>query len=487
MPLHQKSFWLLAFFLLGTGLASVLIGPTILDSPALGGFLIAVLLGLIVSTALLMYKGPLFALLSLALVIGSSYYWAHNYLYASQLTLPSPGPVEINGLVIRSQQKPTSQTIDVALTGDYTGTVRIIIDRYPIVQYGDTLTVTGTLEELDADRLSFYAKERIAATMAFPKKLSIISSGGGSAIKRHLFGIRDSVQNSLEQSLSPKTATFVSGLLLGKSAGFSKEFTEQMKATGTTHLIALSGYNISIVIMMVFWFFGSLLGRRNAFWIAITVIIAFVIMTGAEASVVRAAIMGCIIALAEYVGRVHSFKNAIVAAAFVMVLFNPSILVFDVGFQLSFLALLGIIYLQPALELWWRLPSTSWFPWTKELVTTVSAQAAVLPILLINFGFFAPISLLTNVLILGLIPWTMLLGFLTVLADSVSGILAQLFALPTRLLAGFEIWVIEFFSQFQFGVSTQSVSLLLIILYYLILIVFIRYSEEKHAYTTVPV
>ena len=108
-----------------------------------------------------------------------------------------------------------------------------------------------------------------------------------------------------------------------------------MSQSGTTHLVALSGYNITVIAIAVSTLLSYFLRRRIVFWLSILTIIAFVLMTGAEASVVRAAIMGGIILLAKQIGRIHSMRNAIVFAALLMVLFNPKILRFDIGFQLS--------------------------------------------------------------------------------------------------------------------------------------------------------
>ena len=123
-----------------------------------------------------------------------------------------------------------------------------------------------------------------------------------------------------------------------------------MAKSGTTHLVALSGQNITIIVIAISSFFGFFARRKSVFWLTLLIIIFFVLMTGAEASVVRAAVMGGIILLAKQIGRVHSIRNAIAAAAFIMILYNPKIFRFDVGFQLSFMALLGIVYLSPAIR-----------------------------------------------------------------------------------------------------------------------------------------
>jgi len=108
-------------------------------------------------------------------------------------------------------------------------------------------------------------------------------------------------------------------------------------------------------------------------------------MAGAEASVVRAAIMGFLVLLAKEAGRMYSFRNAVTFAAAGMAVFDPTILVFDIGFQLSFVSLLGITHLEPALKRFFG-ERGSFLGWRENALTTLSAQLAVAPILIQNFG-----------------------------------------------------------------------------------------------------
>ena len=126
-------------------------------------------------------------------------------------------------------------------------------------------------------------------------------------------------------------AAFLSGLTLGERSDFSPEFKEALQTSGTTHLVALSGYNVSIVIVATMALLTSFLKRRIAFIVAFIFLVAFVLMTGAEASVVRAAIMGALVVIATESGRIFNPRNAITLAGLLMVLINPKVLVFDAG------------------------------------------------------------------------------------------------------------------------------------------------------------
>lgn len=209
--------------------------------------------------------------------------------------------------------------------------------------------------------------------------------------------------------------------------------------------------------------------RRISFILTGLFIAAFVVMTGAEASVIRAAIMGILVLVADRSGRFYDMKNALIFSAFLMIFQNPKVLLFDVGFQLSFLAVLGIVYLKPVLQKLAKMKETPGFlSWRDNLFTTASAQLMVLPILVLNFDTFSSISLLANVIILELIPITMTLGFAIGFVSLISYYLSLIFGWFTVILLYFETGVIKFFA----GISPSlnlNFNMTGLILYYLII------------------
>jgi competence protein ComEC len=274
----------------------------------------------------------------------------------------------------------------------------------------------------------------------------------------------------------------MTGLVIGKSSGFSKEFSEKLKTTGTTHLVALSGYNISTVLNWFTVLFGLFLLRKRAMWLSVFAVIAFVLMTGAEASVVRAAIMAVIVVVAKQIERPHSVGNAIVFTALVMILINPRVLVFDIGFQLSFTALVGIVYVKPALDVLFKrnMKNSGFLKWKENLTTTFAAQIAVLPILLMNFGFVTPIGIITNVLLLTFIPPTMALGVIILIANFFSDSLAFVASIPARIFLGYELGVINLFSKFDFGYDVGATSAVFALIYYTFMIGGILWINKRN-------
>lgn len=474
MALHQKAFWVMSFFLCGVLILSMFgaSGHAILFAVLLSALVVCVFFG---------FGKFTMGFLSLAFIAGSFYAFYFNTVQSAKFTAPFGEKVEFLGVVERVSRGDESQSVDMSLSQPYRGKIRIYLREYPSVAYGDSIKITGSLQEIPADRRGYFLKENIGATMSFPKSIEIIAHGQGSGIKARLYAIRDSVEASFTRALAPKSATLMTGLTLGKAGGFSKEFTEKLKLTGTSHIVALSGTNITIIISAITFILSAFFSRKVTVYAGILAIIGFVVMTGAEASVVRAAIMATIVVIAERSSRIHSMKTAIVATAIVMILINPNILAFDIGFQLSFLALVGIVYLRPLLSQFFHASTKKGLlGWRENLWMTLSAQIAVLPILLANFGFFSPLSIITNMLILSFIPPTMFLGFLIFIASIFSGFLATVVALPAKIMLWYELGVIDIFSKFSFGITVQSFPIIFAVLYYGALIWFMIYMHKKY-------
>lgn len=324
--------------------------------------------------------------------------------------------------------------------------------RYPEFSHGDTVRVSGTLKKpenfSDFDYVAYLAKEGVYFTVSFAD-VTLMEEGSG--LKRELYALKRMFEAHISSAMPFPHSAYLNGILLGDDAEMSKELKEAFIATGTSHVLALSGYNITVIIGFVFLIFSSfIMSRFTVVWLSVTVVALFVVMTGASPSVVRAGVMGAALVLARYFGRQGRVINVLIFAAFAMILFNPKILVFDVAFQLSFLALLGLVYIYPWLkEKLARVPEL----WTmkESFIMTVSAQVAVLPLLLYHFHQFSLVSPLVNTLILPAIPYAMLFGFLTGIAGFVSGFLTQIFSLPTLAFVAYQLGVIQFFSQFSYA------------------------------------
>lgn len=323
------------------------------------------------------------------------------------------------------------------------------------VQYGDLLEISGKFQEpenySDFDYRTYLQRQGIFSIINYPE-IKLLERNKGSFIKTQLFQIKSWMRKSIEKIFSEPEAGFLKGLLLGDKQNLGEEFQKSLSNSGTSHLVALSGYNISIIasaVLSLFLFLGA--NRRRAFWFCVTFILLFVIMVGGSASIVRAGIMGVLLLLGQNLGKIYQPRNALLFAALIMIILNPSILRFDLGFQLSFLATLGLIYFSPWFGKLIKVEKPSFLGWRQNLSTTLSAQLAVMPLLISQFGNFSLVAPFANILVLTLIPITMLLGFIAIILGAVFNLLGSVVGFFAYLILKYEIGVINYFGHLKFS------------------------------------
>lgn len=291
--------------------------------------------------------------------------------------------------------------------------------------------------------------------------------------------IKDYTIFSYQQLYSPQLASLLSGLTLGDNSGFSKEFLQQLSDSGTRHLTALSGQNLFIVSILIHQFFKKALNKKISFLAATFFTVCFVLMTGSQPSAIRAAIMACLIGLSDNLERRYYPRNAIALAGFILILFSPQILIFDLGFQLSFLAVIGIVYLSPAIKKLWPINQHSFLNWQESLVTTIAAQLAVAPLIIATFHNFNLFSFVSNILILPLVPPIMILGYINAIVFYILKPAAFVMSLILAPLLRYLTFVVELFSKIKFIVD-PSFNWWMISLYYLGLFILIqRYGKNS--------
>jgi competence protein ComEC len=441
MPLGQKAFWFFIFFIVGVFLAGVGIHFLLLVLGVVLLFLVLLFVGAFKQNAVLISLG----FLVLAVALGGVYFQWYQRSHLERDTVQYGVRQRMTGIVSsHPQSSPRSQGF-LLRTGEG-NTLFIRTTLFEDIAYADIVTVEGVVQPLD-ETTRYLVRDGAVGTISFPALVTVTTNTQFS-LQRSLFDIRERFVNVFGKTLPADSASLASGILLGQeSAGFSRELKDAMKRSGTTHLVALSGYNISILVIAIFSALGYILWRRSAAVVALLIIAAFVVMTGAEASVVRAAVMGSMVIVAEFFSRLYDFKHSMAVAAFVMVALNPLILFYDVGFLLSFVALCGITYLGASLAKCASF-SNRVIDGVKNLFCeTASAQLAVIPILSAFFGQFSLAGLVSNVVILPLVPLLMGVSFVQGCAGMIYGPLANVLALAVAPIAGFMIFVMRFFAQ----------------------------------------
>jgi competence protein ComEC len=306
---------------------------------------------------------------------------------------------------------------------DVHGAARLRGPRYPVYAYGDRLQVRGELETPlaweDFNYRDYLAQKSIYSH--FPRaEVERLPGQGGAAWKRTLLTFKVHAQATIARILPEPEASLLTGILLGVESGIPRDVSEDFKTTGASHVIAISGFNISIITALLTATLGRLVrDRRLAAGIAIAGVVAYTILVGADAAVVRAAVMGVVTVIGVAVDRQGLALNSLALAAIVMTALNPYTL-WDVGFQLSVAATLGLIlYAQRFASATQRLlerklsvgRAKQVVGWVGDaLLLTLAAQITTTPLILWHFGRLSVVSLLTNVLILPVQSWVMFFG-----------------------------------------------------------------------------
>lgn len=291
---------------------------------------------------------------------------------------------------------------------------------------------------------------------------------------RFLFLIREKATSSIKELMREKEASFANGLIFGQKTDLPFEFKEKLSKTGTTHLVALSGFNISIFI---FAFFDTLkyICLALSFFVTSFFIIAFVLMTGASASVVRAAIMGIMLIAGRVLGRQTDNLLILSFSLFLMALFSPYSLIYDLSLQFSFLSFCGLVYLSPLIK-----EKLIFLGFLKEsLADTLGAIIFVLPLNVYYFGNISLISPLANILVLAVVPLISYLIILQVLFSFLSHFFAQVLSYISQVFLQYCLWVIEFLGSFRgAAIKISHMNLFLVFVYYGFLFLILKYLWE---------
>lgn len=328
------------------------------------------------------------------------------------------------------------------------GRVYVSYDLYPRFSYGDVVLLSCKLkrpEPIETFRYDmFLARYRVFVTCQQPR-MTVVDTGSGNILLRHIFSLKTSIATQVNLLWHEPYAGFMAGLLYGYRGGLGS-LNELFAITGVTHIIAISGYNITLIATILMNICVAMyIPRKKAFWILSIGIALFVIFAGASASVVRAGIMGVIVLFATQLGRSSQVHGVLILTAVIMTLHNPFVLIWDAGFQLSFVATLGLVYLAPKIEPQWQfLPEAAGL--RESLVATVAATLSTLPLILFQFGRLSLVAVAVNMLVLWILPYAMAVGFFSVIISYLFMPVARLLGWLAFLMMGYVVLIVKWFA-----------------------------------------
>lgn len=338
------------------------------------------------------------------------------------------------------------------------GRILVWTGRYPYHRYGEELRISGHLLTpplLDGFSYKEYlARQGIYSMMRYPE---IVSLGqAGNPFYTLLFALRRRAQGVIASFLPEPESSLLTGILLGIESAISQETLDAFIATGTIHIIVISGFNMTLLAGTLLRLGTRLANRMRALIPAMLVLVGYALLVGGGAPVVRATIMVSASLLAYLVGRPYAVENALAASVAIMTFFAPRLL-WDVSFQLSAMSTLGLVVLAPRATKWLGARLERWLADRKAallagilddlLIASLAAQLTTIPIIAHHFQRISLISPLTNLLILPIQPYIMILGGFATLVGLFFWPVARVLAWAPWLFLAYTTRVVEWTAQ----------------------------------------
>ncbi|MEO8458329.1 MAG: ComEC/Rec2 family competence protein [Chloroflexota bacterium] len=348
--------------------------------------------------------------------------WRYDVAGAPDLSLArlNDGPaVKLRGVVSDEPEERETTTLyrldisDVFEGGEWRAQPGAVLVRGPIApryEYGDALEIEAKLETpptfADFDYRDYLATRGIASIVSFPKT-TVIAHDQGNWLRATMIDVKSHLSRALSDVLPEPHSSLAAGILYGERSAIPDDLSSDMRITGTSHLVAVSGQNVTIVAAMVIAVLAWLIGRRPAAWVSLGAIVGYTMLVGVQPSVIRAAIMGGIFVIATISGRQRSSLTALLLAGAVMSALDAKV-IDDVSFQLSFAATVGLTTLSGPLRV--RLQNAAnrsaiigGFPLTAPAIegfaVTVAAVLFTLPITALKFGQISIVAPIANMFV----------------------------------------------------------------------------------------
>ena len=383
----------------------------------------------------------------------------------------------------QEEKQSQSYLIEVEVLGDSRyenldlGKILVKRSTFPRLDIGQVCLISGNFVEPknfdDFDYKTYLKNKSIYLILenANLKCLPISKNREGNLFVNKLIDAKNKLIKIIDKNLPEPQSSLLAGILFGQKRAFSEEFNLNTRISGVSHIVAASGYNITILVLVVnrLFFF---IKKKPRIIVSIIVLWCFCIISGLSSSIIRASIMSTIALVSIMFGRDNSIHISLPLASLIFTIINP-VIVFDVGFQLSILATMGLIYLSPSLEvLLEKLSKKQPQGFVKEYVlTTLSCTLATLPISIFTFKTFSIWSVLANTLILPVVESTMLWGVLAMIVNILSPVIGKLMFLIVYVQLKYFELVVSAIGSLNFGyweVGERSAGILAFLLSILI-------------------
>ncbi|MCD6550268.1 ComEC/Rec2 family competence protein [bacterium] len=358
------------------------------------------------------------------------------------------------------------------------GKIMVVSERESRYQYGDKVQIRGVLERpqrYEKFDFSAYLAQRGIYSIVYYPEIVLVEKGAKKDLSSQIYiavlGFKSKLRASLRKFLLPPQRSIMEAVILGDKSSLSSELKQKLNIAGVRHITAISGMHIAIIGALLMDFLIAIgLWRKQAFYLTVIFLALFILMIGLPSSALRAGFMIGIFLFSKVVGRKSNSFRALLFAATAILLINPLLLRYDVGFQLSFLAVAGIICLAPFLRDCFKFIPEKGFGFKNILIMTLSAQTFTLPVLVYNFKSFSLVAPLANILILPIIPFLIVVGFLSTLIGLVFPFGGKILSWPCWLMVDYILKVVGWLSSCKFSsFEVKNFSLFYLLPFYLLL------------------
>lgn len=344
--------------------------------------------------------------------------------------------------------------------------VLLYADSSSGASYGDRVRASGKLEfpkdfqDKDGRTVPYQRmlkKDGVDMVMRHAASETIGSSGGSSIVKM-IFSGKEFFAASVERMIPQSEAALGLGIFVGDHGG-NPDLDADLRRVGLSYIVVISGIHLAVIARSIQGILGTIafLPGIASFALSIAAIVIFSIAVGAKAPVMRAAIMAILALIAQKAGRTYSVGRALALAGSAMLFENPLILAYDLSFQLTFIAMLAIIYIEPVIERkLWRIPD--YFGMRGIVATTLAAEFSILPLSLAAFGTASIESVASSLLIMPLLPLAMSLVFAVGIGSMLIfkgvpaiGLLVAPIAFSARMLLAWMLFIIHTLARFPYA------------------------------------
>ncbi len=396
----------------------------------------------------------------------------------------------IGRIVDEPDKRIDKQKIKVSVTQllepinkNVSGNTLATINLYPPYNYGDIVQINCILTKPDKiegfDYGKYLSKDNIYS-LCYGANIKLLETNKGNFFFTQIYKIKNLLFKKVNAIWPEPISSFANSSLFGFEKLLPSDIDENFRHTGLSHIVVVSGMHVAIIIVVFSrMLYQVRINRKQSFLFLLILLFTFAILSGLSASIIRASIMGILVVFSKNLERYIPNYLVLIYSLIIMALINPLSMFYDVGFQLSFLATIGLIYLSPILMDYLKF-IPEYLSLRSIISTSLSAIFMTLPISLYNFHTLPIFALLSNVLILPFITFDMTLFVFSIVISIISTSLAQYVGFISYTLTQLLFWLIKIISSIKISVlDIKNFTIFHMIFFYIIICLFYLYAKKK--------